>query len=825
MVEIAARTRLALARESPASHKTRLKSNLLAALIGSILYVYSWLGIVREFPPFVLHIQMVTLLLLSVWWAWKVWHRRSLARSPLALPMVAWVASGVLSAFFSIDQRMSFVAALATLGLVLFFFLVCDLLLAGWKPAIFVNALLILVGLTLIQGLWVTAEWYWRWWGMRVPEYPVFPIPFRLFGVATHPSMLAALLNLALPFAILRLSDARDWSTRALYGLWLLAADVVLFFTKSRGGWIATATILALVLGWMALRPGLLQRGNLGGWFHRTWRLWVTALAYVAVFGALQVMTTLVSPSTFSSNDTLDPGDAYSRWSVWEIAWRDFLAHPLLGSGVGSYGHVFADATATSLRGSVLAHGHNLFLGTLAEQGLVGFLALGVLLFMAGSVMLRAAWSWIWTDGEKGDERQPLLAGVMAALAGMLAHSQVDTPLWVPTLFLSAMGLLALGMYAAGALKPSSGSLSRWTLAVLIAPILLGTVLVRQNSGQELLLDAISRADKGDWVGAAERLKAAIGADPSLVFYYEQRGYADGMLAAPISGRSDTAALQQALDDYAVALLHGPARVTNLLNTAELLDRAGAADEAGSMLERALPRPGGRPLPAILLAERYAQSGRTGEAEALLRMALRIDPSVRETGAWRSNSLVRSQELQAPLEVDPISRLDQDARRALRDGRAREALAMLGAVPTSNAAPVIWLDRADAHLALGQLRQAAYALHLVQEIRADRGARFALTKAAYLLAMGEREKAVAVLEQVARPGITETNYSVAVYARIGLPGALLPRLAMLERNSDDLAVFRQLAQLYAEDGRIQDARWVDEQASLLSDLLGPDASR
>ena len=84
------------------------------------------------------------------------------------------------------------------------------------------DGLLLLVSLFLAQALRDLAVWYSGWYAMRVPEYPLFLIPYRLGAVAGHPNLLAAFINLALPFAVLRLGRARKTLTRIVVG-WLVA--------------------------------------------------------------------------------------------------------------------------------------------------------------------------------------------------------------------------------------------------------------------------------------------------------------------------------------------------------------------------------------------------------------------------------------------------------------------------------------------------------------------------------------------------------------------------------------------------------------------------
>ena len=79
----------------------------------------------------------------------------------------------------------------------------------------------------------------------------------------------------------------------------------------------------------------------------------------------------------------LDP-----RWPLWLAAWSIFLEHPWLGTGPHTFGLVYQDYFQQLTLPAWLAHDprhtpwvHNLYLETLAEQGVAGLLALGFLLY------------------------------------------------------------------------------------------------------------------------------------------------------------------------------------------------------------------------------------------------------------------------------------------------------------------------------------------------------------------------------------------------------------------------------------------------------------
>lgn len=796
---------------------------LRALALGLFFYLYTRLGLWRGQPPAVACVQGAIFFGLLGWWAWKAARRQGLPRSPLALPLAAVAGAAALSALFSVDRRLSMPGMLEIVTPILFFFLFCDLLLAGWSPRTLVNAMLVLATVLIGQGLRVTANWHWECWQLRVPEYPTFLLPFRLPNVvADHPNTLASLLTLALPFVIVRLTESRRPWQRLAYGLWLAAADVLLFWTRSRGGWLGAGAAAAITVGWLALQRRPERLGDLAGWLRKTWRIWLAGAAYLALFGAFVVLDARASPSTFTTSGG-SVRTLAGRPLFWNVAWQSFLAQPLTGSGLLSYTYTFV-SSSNRVREWVSPHAHNLFLHVLGEQGVVGLAALGWV-FAAGALALAGGWrSTRQGDAGEGDQRRSMLVSVAAGLVGCcLVHAQADIPFWLPANALLVVMLLAMGVQAAGALQPGREGLGRWRLWLLAVPLLLVYILGRQTAGYAALLRGADAALQGDWQAAAHALDEAVAADPSFSFYQAQRGYAYGVVADTSMGDGDPAALAPALASYRLALPALPEHVPNLLNTAWLLEQEGAAGEAEQMLAAAVEHGGDWALPALLLGDRYAAQGREAEAEALFGAAFAREAQAREMAACRRSAACRSAASSAPAAANAVAGAHERAQALLADGHPEEALAALEAVPVVSSDPLPWLDRADAHLALGQQAQARYALSIAQVLGAGDAAHRAhnaLSIAAYHRAQGRADDAIAALERAARPQVERVSYDVAIYRRSPLPGLLLPGLTMLQRTEEDLAVYRELAHLYAEEGRQGDAAWAEAQAAALAALLG-----
>jgi len=96
----------------------------------------------------------------------------------------------------------------------------------------------------------------------------------------------------------------------------------------------------------------------------RTRRLVVAGVVVVALLGVVTVASTGVT----------EPRSLY-----YHVAWREFLAHPLLGSGAGTFGHYWVRWGPIGEWGGAL-DAHSLYLETLAELGPIGLCLLAAFL-------------------------------------------------------------------------------------------------------------------------------------------------------------------------------------------------------------------------------------------------------------------------------------------------------------------------------------------------------------------------------------------------------------------------------------------------------------
>jgi O-antigen ligase len=184
--------------------------------------------------------------------------------------------------------------------------------------------------------------------------------------------------------------------------LWLAAYGWLTWFSASRGG------ALGLMIGMSVLMARF-----------RGLRLpfIVTGLTTVAI------IATAAERGLFNGSSRLD---------YWLIAWRMFVASPIVGQGPDTYqqfytpGHVY-----------LFGHAHSLPLNLLAENGIIGLLTFA---WLAAII----AWQ-LW------QRRQDAFAlGTLAAFASLMAHSLVDVPSTSPFIAGTMAILLGLSLVRGG---------------------------------------------------------------------------------------------------------------------------------------------------------------------------------------------------------------------------------------------------------------------------------------------------------------------------------------------------------------------------------------
>jgi hypothetical protein len=218
-------------------------------------------------------------------------------------------------------------------------------------------------------------------------------------------------------------------------------------------------------------------------------RVRFTAPAWTAGLAAAVVVAGTVAAATKGFAD---------RSAYWHVAWRDALAHPVVGSGAGTFAREWL-AHRTTATGALNAH--SLFLETLAELGPIGLLLL--LGALAAPLVVVAR------------HRSPLAAVAAGAYATFLTHAAVDWDWQMPAVACAGLlcGICALRA-AGGDGRPSRRAVGP-AIAIAAAVALAAAAAGIGNSA----LAAAARGDAGaarlavrmqPWSAQPQRLRAEL---------------------------------------------------------------------------------------------------------------------------------------------------------------------------------------------------------------------------------------------------------------------------------------------------------------------------
>jgi hypothetical protein len=181
------------------------------------------------------------------------------------------------------------------------------------------------------------------------------------------------------------------------------------------------------------------------------------------------------------------------RAELWHAAWHDYSAHPVLGSGPGTYEWYWNEHRPLQHK---VRDAHNLYLEVLAELGPLGLL----LLVLALAAPLAAAF------GARG---HPLVPLALAGYVAFLVHAAVDWDWEMSAVTLAALAC-AGSMLAAADRRASAPLLSPGLRAAGVAASLLLAVVAFVGVVGSSALAASERAlGKGKYGEAASQAKKA----------------------------------------------------------------------------------------------------------------------------------------------------------------------------------------------------------------------------------------------------------------------------------------------------------------------------
>lgn len=394
----------------------------------------------------------------------------------------------------------------------------------------------------------------------------------RLAGLTGNPNLLSAIL-----VPVIGLAAGRAWAARGrvrvVMGAFTVVALGVMVLTYSRGGWIAAAAVIGmLILLWLVDRGWTSPAKLATAWKRaRTWQRGLAAavlagIVLVGIAGLVVVMDSLDDPGR----------DTDLRTYLWEAAWQNFTEHPVFGSGAYSTPRMLLDRASTPPR-TAQTHAHNYPLQVLSEFGILG----GAAMALAMALLVRAgvqAWRGALTSRDRH-----LIAGGWAAVVGFGVHLLFDLAAWTP--FVAMHGVIALIVMTASPTPTPRrrvvGRVQSIVVGVVIVGVLGGTLWMNPYATRNL--EILSEAEAtGEWLVAADAFEDLQAVDPRQPVYY----WSPAMLWAMAAYRDqDPALARRAYDAFGEAAALGMESAASHANMAALAAQFGDLDAAAEHLD------------------------------------------------------------------------------------------------------------------------------------------------------------------------------------------------------------------------------------------------
>lgn len=233
----------------------------------------------------------------------------------------------------------------------------------------------------------------------------------RLHSLFFNSGWLAEYVVVVAPFSIAALMTGGRRS-RLLAQITLVMSVMAVLFAQQRGGWLsALMQLLVVVLIWRG------QGQSFAAVRRAAWPA-AAGLALLVIVTAVLVPGVWKTLYTRATNVTANLG---VRTHYWGAAIELTRERPVQGWGLGSFTPAYdrlrprGGEAARRNRGTA----HNIFLNTMAEQGLLGLAAL-LVLSAAVILALRAALR------SGGDRAPPLAIGLVVSLVGFLSYGAVQ---------------------------------------------------------------------------------------------------------------------------------------------------------------------------------------------------------------------------------------------------------------------------------------------------------------------------------------------------------------------------------------------------------------
>ncbi len=364
------------------------------------------------------YIQTATLLIFGVWLIGK---EKPFRLTPLGLPLLSFFLILTISTIFSVNIDASIKQLYQFSSYLLLYFIVVNNVETARERRIIVTVLLISTVLVCAYGI------YQRFGGLErtrqivrlyhagefAPEFMTRLGTEKIFSTFVFPPALAGFIILILPLSLSVLLSKIDIPSRILAGVVCAGAFMCLFFTFSKGGWLAS--LISLIL-WSFIFFGRRSRRHLT-------KIIIVNLLIITVI-CISFFCELfpqVTPGGFT-------GSFKFRLAYWKAGMAMVRDYTPIGSGPGTFGSIYAKYRIPGAEETQMAH--NNYLQVASELGLGGLLTFlwGCIVFLTAGwrVITKRVSSLTFTD------TGAIVIGSYVGIIAFLIHSIADFNLYIP---------------------------------------------------------------------------------------------------------------------------------------------------------------------------------------------------------------------------------------------------------------------------------------------------------------------------------------------------------------------------------------------------------
>ncbi len=313
------------------------------------------------------------------------------------LPLVLYLMFCLLSIVVSKDKVGS-IFQLFFLGQMFFLYLYFSSMVTTINDILFIVCIF-LIGLTT-EGIISIAQ---RFIGLSFNFAGIMTVNDfgRLAGTLGSPNVAAGFFSLFLAPAFALIFQKKYIWLRLLALFAFVVGSAGLFFTISRGGWIAYALSLAIIVFAFWLR------GSIPPWMASI--ILIIFLTGVILFGS----------AFFARFISVRENAALSRITLMQIAWKMILEHPIFGVGLNNYVFYIYQYAVPTAASQFLYVVHNKYLLIWAEIGFGGLVAYLGYLFLS----IQRGWkAWARNYGLIS----LISLGMIAGVIGQMSHMMVE---------------------------------------------------------------------------------------------------------------------------------------------------------------------------------------------------------------------------------------------------------------------------------------------------------------------------------------------------------------------------------------------------------------